>query len=119
MIRDGKYRYTIQFGMETEAEKQAGEFLERLGNRKSPVIIAAINEYLQNHPELSNGRGSVQFNISGVDPRMLEIKIRKLIEERLGSGVPLPAQKDLNAPAAAKQVSNDILDMLGDLDCFG
>lgn len=118
MIRDGKYRYTIQFGMETEAEKQAGTFLERLGNRKSPVIIAAINEYLQNHPELSSSQGNVQFNISGVDPRMLEIKIRKLIEERLGSGVPLPAQEDQNTPATAKQVSNDILDMLSDLDCF-
>ena len=119
MIRDGKFRYTIQFGMDTEAEKQAGSFLERLGNRKSPVIIAAINEYLQNHPELSTSQGSVQVNISGVDPRMLEIKIRKLIEEHLGSGVPLPAQEDQNTPATAKQVSNDILDMLGDLDCFG
>ena len=118
MIRDGKYRYTIQFGMETEAEKQAGTFLERLGNRKSPVIIAAINEYLQNHPELSASQGSVQFNISGVDPRMLEMKIRKLIEERLGSGAPIPAQLEENPPEAAKQVSNDILDMLSDLDCF-
>lgn len=51
--------------------------------------------------------------------RMLDIKIQKLIEERLGSGVSLPAQEDQNASATAQQVSNDILDMLGDLDCFG
>lgn len=119
MIRDGKYRYTIQFGMESEAEKQAGAFLERLGNRKSPVIIAALSEYLQNHPELRDGQSKVQFNISGVDPRMLEIKIRKLIEERLGSGIPLTPQAEQDTPTTAKQVSNDILDMLGDLDCFG
>ena len=118
MIRDGKYRYTIQFGMDTEAEKQAGSFLERLGNRKSPVIIAALNEYLQHHPELCEDQSRVQFNISGVDPRMLEMKIRKLFEERLGSGAPIPAQLEENPPAAAKQVSNDILDMLSDLDCF-
>lgn len=119
MIRDGKYRYTIQFGMDTEEEKQAGSFLERLGNRKSPVIIAALNEYLQHHPELCEDQSRVQFNISGVDPRMLEMKIRKLIEERLGSGAPLLPQVEQNAPNTAKQVSNDILDMLGDLDCFG
>lgn len=119
MIRDGKYRYTIQFGMESEAEKRAGAFLERLGNRKSPVIIAALNEYLQNHPELCEGETRIQFNISGVDPRMLEIKIRKLIEERLGAGTPVPLQPEQSTPDTAKRVSNDILDMLGDLDCFG
>lgn len=118
MIRDGKYRYTIQFGMGTEEEQQAGTFLERLGNRKSPIIIAAINEYLQNHPELREGKSAVQVNVTGVDPRMLEEKIRQLIEERLGSGVPLNAQAGTNTPDTAKQVSNDILDMLSDLDCF-
>ena len=49
---------------------------------------------------------------------MLEMKIRKLIEERLGSGAPIPAQLEENSPEAAKQVSNDILDMLSDLDYF-
>lgn len=118
MIKDGKYRYTLQFGMESEAEQQAGSFLERLGNRKSPVIVAAINEYLQHHPELNDGRAKVQFSFTGLDPRMLEAKICQLIEERLGSIPTPPTQADASAPDAAKQVSNDILDMLSDLDCF-
>lgn len=118
MIKDGKYRYTLQFGMNTENEQRAGAFLERLGNRKSAIIVAALNEYLQHHPELLEDQSGAKFHISGIDPRMLERKIRQLIEERLGSGIPIPVQADSSTPDAAKQVSNDILDMLSDLDCF-
>ena len=118
MIKDGKYRYTLQFGMDTEEERRAGTFLERLGNRKSPVIVAALNEFLQNHPELCEDNSKVQFAISGIDPRMLEAKIRQLIEERLGSDTSVPAKVDIGTPDNANQVSSDILDMLSDLDCF-
>ena len=52
MIKDGKYRYTLQFGMESVEEQRAGELLENMGNKKSPVIVAALNEYLDRHPEL-------------------------------------------------------------------
>ena len=100
MIKDGKYRYTLQFGMDTEEERQAGSFLERLGNRKSPVIVAAINELLQNHPELCDDNCKVQFTISGIDPRMLEAKIRQIVEEHLGAA-PLPAQAEAVCTDAA------------------
>ena len=117
MVKDGKYRYTLQFGMDTEAERRAGAFLERLGNRKSPFIVAAINECLESHPELREDQPKVQFTISGINPKMLEAKIRQIVEEHLGSGsIPVPAE--VNAPDTTRQVSNDILDMLSDLDCF-
>ena len=117
MIKDGKYRYTLQFGMDTEAEQRAGNFLERLGNRKSPFLIATINEYLDNHPELCEEHSKVQFTVSGIDPKMLEAKIRQIVEERLGAG-PIPSQAETNTSDTSQQVSNDILDMLSDLDCF-
>ena len=50
---------------------------------------------------------------------MLEDKIRQLIEERLSSGVPLPAQAAANPHENVEQVSADILEMLNDLDSFG
>ena len=103
--------------MDTEEERRAGTFLERLGNRKSPVIVAAINELLQKHPELCEDNSKVQFTISGIDPKMLEEKIRQIVEERLG-GSPLPAQAEEISSETTQQVSNDILDMLSDLDCF-
>lgn len=52
MIKDGKYRYTLQFDMNTAEERQAGQFLEQLGNRKSSIIVAALNKYLEDNPEL-------------------------------------------------------------------
>ena len=52
MIKDGKFRFTLQFGMNTQEELQAGKLLEQLGKRKSPIVVAALNEYLANHPEL-------------------------------------------------------------------
>ena len=50
MKKDGRYRYTLQFGMESEEQIRAGELLEKLGNGKSTIIVAALNEYLDSHP---------------------------------------------------------------------
>ena len=46
MKKDGKYRFTLGFGSDTEEEYRAGEFLESLGNKKSAIIVTALNEYL-------------------------------------------------------------------------
>lgn len=120
MIKDGKYRYTLQFGMDTAEERQAGQFLEQLGNKKSPVIVAALNKYLEDNPELLDSHQvRVQVHVSGPDPRMLEEKIRQLIEERLSSSVPLPTPAAANPHENVEQVSADILEMLNDLDSFG
>lgn len=117
MIKDGKYRYTLQFGMATVEEQRAGELLENMGNKKSPVIVAALNEYLDKHPELLSGKAVIQYRLSTLPPEQLKDTIRQLIEERLGSGAPIQPQSG-DAQEATKQVSSDILDMLSDLDCF-
>lgn len=119
MIKDGKYRYTLQFGMNTAEERQAGQFLEQLGNRKSPIIVAALNKYLEDNPELLDSQVCVRVHVSNLNTRMLEDKIRQLIEERLSSGVPLPAPPAANPHENVEQVSADILEMLNDLDSFG
>ena len=105
--------------MDTVEERQAGHFLEQLGNKKSPVIVAALNKYLEENPGLLDDRVNVQVHVSGLDSQMLEDTIRKLIEERLSSGVPLPAPAAANPHENIEQVSADILEMLNDLDSFG
>ena len=50
MKKDGKYRFSLQFSMSSEDEIRAGELLENLGNKKSKVLIAALNQYMDNHP---------------------------------------------------------------------
>ena len=99
MIKDGKYRYTLQFGMNTAEERRAGQFLEQ--------------------PGLLDGRVRIQVHVSDLNTRMLEDKIRQLIEERLTSSVPLPTQAAANPRENVEQVSADILEMLNDLDSFG
>ena len=118
MIKGGKYRFTLQFGMDTIEEQQAGQLLEKLGNKKSPVVVAALNEYIGNHSELHDGTVRVQFNRDSPSQQQLEETIRRLIEERLGQNGLMPIQTQCTEPETAKQVNDDILDMLSDLDMF-
>ena len=39
MKKDGRYRFTLQFAMDSEENVRAGELLERLGNKKSRVVM--------------------------------------------------------------------------------
>lgn len=117
MKKDGKYRYSLQFGMSSEEEIRAGELLESLGNRKSKVLIAALNEYVANHPELESEHCELKVNFQSVPMELLEAKIRQLVEERLG-GTVLVAEPDNVQPEQVKSVSQDIVDMLGDLELF-
>lgn len=49
--KDDKYRFSFQWGSDTQERIAAGDFLEKLGNKKSDFIVLAIWEYLQRHPE--------------------------------------------------------------------
>ena len=117
MKKDGKYRYSLQFGMSSEEEIRAGELLESLGNRKSKVLIAALNEYAANHPELESERCKLKVSFQSVPMELLEMKIRQLVEERLGSVPTDIVHKDVPTEAI-DHVSQDIVDMLDDLELF-
>ena len=117
MKKDGKYRYSLHFGMSSEEEIRAGELLESLGNKKSKVLIAALNEYVTNHPELESERCELRVSFQSVPMELLEMKIRQLVEERLGS-VPTSSQTTIMEPEQVEHVSQDIVDMLGDLELF-
>lgn len=121
MIKDGKYRFTLQFGMRTAEEQKAGSLLEQLGKKKSPVVVAALNEYMERHPEILSGNARIQFHVSGPEPDQLEQMIRRLIDERLGAATPPLAEKQeelQKLPLPDSQISSDILEMLSDLDMF-
>ena len=65
MKKDGKYRFSLQFGSDSEKQVRAGEFLERLGKKKSIVVVEALNDYLLAHPELQEVRGrKIEVNVS-------------------------------------------------------
>lgn len=67
MKRDGKYRFSLQFGSETREQVQAGELLERLGNRKSAVVIDfQVTPHQLRHTYITN------LIYSGADPKTVQ-----------------------------------------------
>lgn len=84
MKKDGKYRFSLQFSDKTEENRMAGELLERMGNRKSALIVDALGEYLQHHPELQEGNCKIEICMTPVEtPGDLESLVRQLVEERI------------------------------------
>ena len=119
MKKDGKYRFTLQFGSESDEEYRAGEFLEHLGNKKSAVIVAAINEYLASHPELQSPYCKIEVKVgSNFNQEKVEQIIRNIVEEKMAmlqfSGTATPRTEQV--PEALEQ---DVATMLDNLDVFG
>ncbi len=84
MKRDGKYRFSLQFSDDTAEGRKAGELLESYGNRKSMIIVAALNEYIDAHPELNEGNCSIRVSVTPLaSPDELERMVRRVVEERI------------------------------------
>ena len=114
MKRDGKYRFTLQFPADTERRIRAGELLEQLGNRKSAVVVAALCEYADRHPELLTRpvRAKIQTEYAASRAALEEL-VRKLVSEQLEQGNAVVEQNN------AYTLDDDIARMLGNLDVFG
>lgn len=119
MKKDGKYRYSLQFGSDSMDEIRAGELLERLGNKKSTVVVAALNDYIAAHPELENPCCKIDVRMdSGYDRASIEKIIRAVVEEKLKEipigGLPTPYAEQ----ETADMLEEDVAQMLDNLDLF-
>ena len=119
MKKDGKYRYTLQFGSQSDDECKAGELLERLGNKKSAVIIAALNEYMISHPELQSPYCKIEIKVgSTLNQDRVEQIVRSIVEEKLSmlqlSGTATPKAENIS-----DTIEKDVVTMLDNLDLFG
>ena len=118
MKRDGKYRVSLQFGSETREQVQAGELLERLGNRKSAVVIAALNAYIAAHPELAEPAPvSVKID-GGIRRDALEQMIRSIIDERIANGQLLAGGVETPSIQMQEDLNVDIAAMISNLELF-
>ena len=114
MRKNGKYRFSLQFPAETEEQIQAGELLERLGNRKSTVVVAALGEYLAAHPALSSPQCKVEIKaVQSLLPEQLKEMIQKMLDERL-----MDAKDKKNLGEVASEGDNNITEMLNNMDIF-
>lgn len=79
---DGKYRFNLQFPADTVEQIRAGELLDRAGNRKSMIVVEALNLYINKHPDIleSNSKIVVQTT-HNYDRNEIEQMIRTAVEE--------------------------------------
>ena len=117
MKRDGRYRFSLQFGAETESQVRAGELLEKLGNKKSAVVVAALD--LETHPELCTPALTIRINEENAMRReKLESLILGIVKEQIAH---ISIATGNNAPASdalPETLEDDIAQMLGNLDLF-
>lgn len=84
MKKDGKYRFSLQFSDKTEENRMVGELLERMGNRKSTLIVDVVREYLLRHPELREENCKIEISITPVKtPENLEHLVQQMVEEKI------------------------------------
>ncbi len=120
MKKDGKYRFSLQFGSDSDEQVRAGELLEKLGNKKSHIIVAAVNEYIENHPEIQGENCKIEVRItSGYSRDKIEEYIRKVIEEKLASVQVSADSSNKNSEYDKTAIENDIAQMLDNIGAFG
>lgn len=114
MCKNGKYQFSLQFPVETEEQIQAGELLERLGNRKSAVVVAALGEYLAAHPALLSPECRVEIKaVQSISSDSLRKMVRNLLEEQLAAAPKTEVGAGNNVDFNGK-----ITEMLDNLDIF-
>ncbi len=116
MKRDGVYRFNLQFPADTQEHIRVGEVLERLGKRKSSLVVAALGEYLDRHPQWETPEVRVKIEQqSAMSREKLEELVRQLVEEKLAS---LPVSSQEADPAVEEELDSDISQMLENLELF-
>lgn len=116
MKREGVYRFNLQFPADTQEHIRAGEVLERLGKRKSQLVVAALGEYLDRHPQWETPEVRVKMEQQSVLSReKLEELVRELVEEKLAS---LPISRQETVPTVEEELDSDISQMLENLKEF-
>ncbi len=126
MRKDDKYRFSLQWGSDTQEKIAAGDFLEKLGNKKSDFIVLAIWEYLQRHPEAVMPGAKIKITTQATLTReqiLSDIKnaVRIYMEEHsIVSSTEMPNDKvpaNCNDSATAPS-ETDLLEMLDNLNAF-
>lgn len=121
MKKDGKYRFSLQFGTETEEQIQAGELLENLGNRKSQIVVAALNEYMISHPELQNPYCKIEVKLTSASEYSrsdIEQLVRALVEEKLASAQASNIMQKDGDSTHSSILDEDIATMLDNINIF-
>lgn len=93
-----------------------GELLEKLGKRKSNLVVAAINDYLDQHPQWETTEVRIKIEQqSTLSRKQLEEIVREMVEEKLDSLSANPEKPELSQ---RDDIDQDISEMVDNLDLF-
>lgn len=111
-----KYRFSLQFGMETDEQVLVGDLLERLGNKKSGFVVKVLSEYIHDHPKLLEPTAEIHIEVKpGITRKQLERMIRSILDEKMSK---VKAEQSNMIDSIAEATNEDINTMLDNLDIF-
>ena len=120
LFADNKYRYSLQWDAFSEEQIRAGQLMERLGNHKSKVVVPALIEYMERHPEVMLPGGKINIVVQQAQSReqmetMVKSMARAAVEELMAGMKLVPETSD---PGQAPAPTVNLDDMLNNLDIF-
>ena len=77
------FRFSLHWAADSEDRILAGEFLEKLGNRKSRFIIQLVCEYLATNPEVIDPKETIQLVFSSPAGGHLAEIVRSIVRAEL------------------------------------
>lgn len=113
-----KYRFTLQWSAETAEKMLAGDFLESLGNRKSELVVMAINEYITTHPEILTAGNKLKIVVKpNITHEQIKSMVTALLEEKI-AGLTVLNQDAGRAGSELLVTKTEIDEMLSNLELF-
>ena len=121
--RDDKFRFTLQWSTDTQEKIAVGTLLEQLGNKKSYLVIVAVMEYIQRHPEIAAPGAEVKIAYQPTQTReqlmeMVKTMTKAAVEELLAGKSLVPAGDIQQAAPPAGPSNQDLDTMLAGLKFF-
>ena len=117
MKKGNVYRFSLQFSADTEPGICAGELLERLGNKKSALVVKALNEFIQRNPRILDESLRIKVEEqSSLSRKRLEQTIREIVPEQLSRNS--SSVTGSHTVDTDNLQEDDISQMLNNLDLF-
>jgi hypothetical protein len=110
MKKEKVYRYSLQFPGKTDEQIRVGELLEQLGSRKSRLIIRAVSEYIETHPDET---AAFTLTRSAPPSAYSREELRTLLTEILAENGYI--RKDSSATVSPPPASDSTDDNTGDM----
>lgn len=119
MKKDGMYRFSLGFSSDSEEKVRVGEFLEKLGNRKSSVVVPILNEFLLAHPEYLNPTIKLEvITAAKVHREQLEEMISNMLDEKIANMRLATPEPIVTEEETADILNESVEIMLSNLDMF-